>query len=107
MQNLIGNAWKYTAKESIAKIEIGAHNGMDGSITYFVKDNGVGFDMAYAGKLFQAFQRLHSHAEFAGTGIGLAIVSLVVRKHGGKIHAEAAVGKGSTFYFTFRNEIVA
>ena len=105
MQNLIGNAWKYTANEAIAKIEIGAHNGIDGLLTYFVKDNGVGFDMAYAGKLFQAFQRLHSHAEFVGTGIGLAIVSLVVRKHGGQIHAEAAVGKGASFHFTFRNEM--
>ena len=107
MQNLIGNAWKYTVNEAIAKIEIGAHNGIDGLLTYFVKDNGVGFDMAYAGKLFQAFQRLHSHAEFAGTGIGLAIVGLVVRKHGGQIHAEAAVGKGASFYFTFRNEMAA
>ena len=102
MQNLIGNAWKYSANEPHARIEIGLEKGADGMPTYFIKDNGAGFDMTYADKLFQAFQRLHSPSEFQGTGIGLAIVSLIVRKHGGRIRAESAVGKGATFYFTFR-----
>lgn len=101
MQNLIGNAWKYSANEPHARMEIGLEKSADGTPTYFIRDNGAGFDMTYAGKLFHAFQRLHSPSEFQGTGIGLAIVSLIVRKHGGHICAEAAVGKGAAFYFTF------
>ena len=104
MQNLIGNAWKYSANEPLARIEIGSLKGSNGASTYFIKDNGAGFDMTYADKLFQPFQRLHSPSEFQGSGIGLAIISLIVRKHGGQIHAEAAVGRGAAFYFTFPHE---
>lgn len=107
MQNLIGNAWKYSANEPLARIEIGRLKGSNGASTYFIKDNGAGFDMTYADKLFQPFQRLHSPSEFQGTGIGLAIVSLIIRKHGGEIHAEAAVGRGAVFYFTFPREGLA
>ncbi|MEO8104236.1 MAG: ATP-binding protein [Betaproteobacteria bacterium] len=100
MQNLLGNAWKYSAKRDIARIEVGMLRDANQTPIYFVRDNGEGFDMQYAGKLFQAFQRLHSPAEFPGTGIGLAIVSRIIRKHGGRIRAESAVGKGAAFYFT-------
>ena len=104
LQNLIGNAWKYSANEPVAKIEIGVQKAADGTLTYCVKDNGAGFDMAYGSRLFQAFQRLHTPSEFQGAGMGLAIVSLIVRKHGGQIRAEAAVGEGAAFYFTFPAE---
>jgi PAS domain S-box-containing protein len=105
MQNLIGNAWKYTSNRTAARIEIGVSNAENGTRTYFVKDNGAGFDMQYAGKLFQAFQRLHSPSEFQGSGIGLAIVSRIVKKHGGHIWAEAEENKGAAFYFTHRDEV--
>lgn len=104
MQNLISNAWKYSAKVPLTKIEIGVHIDGDGTPIFFIKDNGAGFDMQYSTKLFQAFQRLHSPNEFQGTGIGLAIVNRIVRKHGGRIRAEAEVGHGATFYFTFWRE---
>jgi signal transduction histidine kinase len=97
-ENLIGNAWKFTGRCSAAHIEIGLA-GTEPQ-TYFVRDNGAGFDMAYAAKLFGVFQRLHSTAEFEGTGIGLATVQRVVRRHGGRIWAEGAVGRGATFFFT-------
>lgn len=99
MENLLSNAWKFTAKHARARIEVGAQN-KDGKRIFFVRDDGAGFDMAYASKLFGAFQRLHSHAEFPGTGIGLATVQRIVNRHGGLIRAEGAVGRGATFYFT-------
>ena len=96
LENLIGNAWKFVAKRADAKIEIGQHEDR----SFFVRDNGAGFDMAYAGKLFLPFQRLHAATEYPGTGIGLATVQRIIRRHGGKIWAEAAVNEGATFYFT-------
>jgi signal transduction histidine kinase len=99
LENLIGNAWKFTAKRSSARIEFGA-TGDNGVRTYFVRDNGAGFDMAYANKLFGAFQRLHATMEFNGTGIGLATVQRIVHRHNGRIWASAKVEEGATFYFT-------
>jgi light-regulated signal transduction histidine kinase (bacteriophytochrome) len=101
LENLLGNAWKFTGEETHAKIEFGAVRH-DGTPVYYVRDNGVGFDQAYTGKLFGAFQRLHGADEFEGTGIGLATVQRVVRRHGGRIWAEGEVGRGATFYFTLQ-----
>lgn len=98
--NLVGNAWKFTARKERACIEVGSMPGPDGSPAYFVRDNGAGFDMAYASKMFEAFQRMHSPADFEGTGIGLAIVHKVVERHGGRVWAEAAPDRGACFYFT-------
>jgi signal transduction histidine kinase len=100
LTNLISNAWKFTAKEPAARVEIGAEI-LDGDTRLFVRDNGVGFDMIYAHKLFGAFQRLHSQSEFPGVGIGLATVRRIVNRHGGRAWAEGAVGEGATFYFVF------
>jgi PAS domain S-box-containing protein len=97
--NLIANAFKYSRKRDDAVIEIGASLG-DGLTTYYVRDNGTGFDMAYAGKLFRVFQRLHRMEEYEGTGVGLATVQRIVLRHGGKVWAEAAVDQGATFFFT-------
>jgi two-component system sensor histidine kinase/response regulator len=98
LTNLVSNAWKFTSKEAAARVEIGAEI-VDGDTRLFVRDNGVGFDMIYAHKLFGAFQRLHSQSEFPGVGIGLATVRRIVNRHGGRAWAEGAVGEGATFYF--------
>ncbi len=104
MQNLLANAWKFTGKRSGAVVEVG-RTIRSGETFFFVRDNGVGFDMAYADKLFDAFQRLHTTADFEGTGIGLATVARVVRRHGGRIFAEAEVDRGATFYFNLMSGI--
>lgn len=99
LQNLLGNAWKYTSRKPSAHIHFGVmHDGF--TPTYFVRDDGAGFEMEFAGRLFGAFQRLHSLEEFEGTGIGLATVQRIVHRHGGRVWAEAAVDRGATFYFT-------
>jgi light-regulated signal transduction histidine kinase (bacteriophytochrome) len=99
LENLLGNAWKFTGKLADARIEFGAER-RGGATVFYVRDNGVGFDMAYSEKLFGAFQRLHAMTEFPGTGIGLATVQRVVNRHGGRVWAEAAVDRGATFFFT-------
>jgi PAS domain S-box-containing protein len=104
LENLISNAWKFTSKTPNAEISVGSETGSDQQPVYFVRDNGAGFDMAYVDKLFGTFQRLHSPDEFSGSGIGLATVKRIVVRHGGRIWAQAAVGEGSTFYFTLGNE---
>ena len=105
MQNLFDNAWKYTSKKPDARIDVGTMSGAESEadIIYFVKDNGAGFDMAYADKLFGVFQRLHLPSEFSGTGVGLANVKRVIERHGGRIWAEGEPGKGAAFYFTIGN----
>jgi signal transduction histidine kinase len=106
LENLIGNAWKFTSRAERAQIEIGWMR--DGSRnTFFVRDNGAGFDMAYAGKLFGAFQRLHSVNEYQGTGIGLATVQRIIHRHGGRIWADARPGKGAVFFFTLEAHAAA
>ena len=99
MENLLNNAWKYSSKREQARIEFGMRH-YRGEVCYFVQDNGAGFDMAYAGKLFGAFQRLHDAKDYPGTGVGLATVQRIIHRHGGHIWADAAIDKGSTFYFT-------
>jgi signal transduction histidine kinase len=100
MENLLSNAWKYTAKTGEGRIEVGAIRAEGAPEVYFVRDNGAGFDMEEAGHLFAPFQRLHPVDEFPGSGVGLATVLRVVHRHGGRIWAEAARGRGATFYFT-------
>ena len=97
--NLISNAIKYTLPKEDRKIEIGSHE-RDGEDVYYIKDTGVGFDPEYTHKLFGIFERMHKVEEFEGTGIGLAIVQRIVRRHGGKVWAEGKKGEGATFYFT-------
>lgn len=101
--NLVGNALKFSSKTASPRIELGAET-IDGAAVYFVRDNGAGFDTEHAAKLFKPFERLHSEQEFPGTGIGLALVQLIVRRHGGRIWAESAPGRGSTFRFTLAQE---
>jgi signal transduction histidine kinase len=98
MENLLGNAWKYSSKLERARIEIGSINAFT-KRTFFVRDNGAGFDMNEASRLFSAFQRLHSSTEFEGTGVGLATVHRIIDRHGGRIWAESTPGQGATFYF--------
>jgi light-regulated signal transduction histidine kinase (bacteriophytochrome) len=99
LTNLLGNAWKFTAKQLHARIEFGS-TGDNGSTEYFMRDNGAGFDEAYAGKLFGAFQRLHAAKDFPGTGIGLSMVQRIIQRQGGRVWAEGKVDQGATFHFT-------
>jgi len=99
LENLLGNAWKYTGREAEARIEFGIQASGEKPV-YFVRDNGTGFDMSESGKLFNPFLRLHDKEEFEGTGVGLATVRKIIERHGGKVWAEGEVGKGAVFYFT-------
>ncbi len=99
LDNLLGNAWKFTGKTDQARVEFGCAL-RDGQPAYFIRDNGAGFDMAYGDKLFGAFQRLHSSADYPGSGIGLATVARIIHKHGGDVHAEGVVGQGAVFWFS-------
>ncbi|WP_198026875.1 PAS domain S-box protein [Polaromonas glacialis] len=101
LENLLGNAWKFTAKRPVAHIRMGqVKQGNDGQAVYAVQDNGAGFDMAFAHKLFGTFERLHAVQDFPGSGIGLATVNRIISRHGGSVWAESAVDEGTTFYFT-------
>ena len=100
VQNLLENAWKFTAHRDSAVIEFARAAAEDGTVCCYVRDNGAGFDPAYVGKLFEPFERLHDAAEFPGTGIGLASVARIIERHGGRTWAHGAVGRGATFYFT-------
>ena len=99
LENLIGNAWKFTARAQGASVQVG-REPHQGQFAFFVRDNGDGFDMAHAGSLLSPFQRLHKADEFEGTGIGLSIVQRIVRKHGGTLMFDAAPQRGATFWFT-------
>jgi len=101
LRNLLGNAWKFTGKHPTARIEVG-ETVRDGEPVWFIRDDGAGFDMTYVDSLFVPFQRLHAATDFAGTGIGLATVQRIVRRHGGRGWIEGAVEKGATFYFAFQ-----
>ena len=107
MENLLGNAWKFTSREDNASIHVGQTPDAAGQPEFFIRDNGVGFDMAYVDKLFVAFQRLHTVSEFPGTGIGLATASRVVNRHGGQIWVESVLGRGATFFFTLPPVVVS
>jgi signal transduction histidine kinase len=99
LENLLGNAWKFTSKTPRARIELGSVQ-LDGVTAFFVKDNGAGFDPAQAEQVFLPFRRLHGQRDFAGTGIGLATVRRIMDRHGGRVWAEASIGRGATFYWT-------
>jgi signal transduction histidine kinase len=99
MANLLGNAWKYTRGREEGRIEFGGER-KNGVVRYFVRDNGAGFDMRYAAKLFIVFERLHSGDQFEGTGVGLAMVQKIVTRHGGTVWAQSEPGRGATFFFT-------
>ena len=99
----MGNAWKFTFRTDRARIELGTESGPSGPV-YFVRDNGAGFDMRYAEKLFAPFQRLHRAAEFPGSGIGLATVQRIILRHGGRVWAESGVGRGTTVFFTLKTD---
>jgi light-regulated signal transduction histidine kinase (bacteriophytochrome) len=100
LANLFGNAWKFTSKRTSARIELGKVRGETGETIFFVKDNGTGFEMKGAEKLFGAFQRLHGQGDFPGTGVGLATVQRIVARHGGQIWAEGHPNQGATLFFT-------
>jgi light-regulated signal transduction histidine kinase (bacteriophytochrome) len=99
LENLLGNAWKFTSRTSVPRVEVGSERQGD-ELVYYVRDNGAGFDMQYVHKLFGVFQRLHSPREYEGTGVGLAIVHRIISRHGGSIRAQGAPGAGAAFYFT-------
>jgi len=107
VENLLGNAWKFTARRQDARIQAGTSVAPGGERAWFIRDNGAGFDMAQAGRLFKAFQRLHPVADYEGTGIGLAIVQRIIQRHGGRVWAEAEAGRGATFFFTLPESIQA
>ncbi len=107
LENLLENAWKFTSGQEDALIEFGTVPAGEAGVCCYLRDDGVGFDPAYAGKLFQPFQRLHPASDFPGTGIGLASVKQIVERHRGRAWAEAAVGEGATFYFTLDAEEIA
>ena len=100
MENLLGNAWKFSSQRADASIDVGQTIDAAGQVAFFVRDNGAGFDMAYADKLYRAFQRLHTAAEFPGTGIGLATVNRIIARHGGRLWAQSSPGQGASFFFT-------
>lgn len=104
LENLIGNAWKYSSKSEVSRIEFGSAGSLDGTGVYYIRDNGIGFQMEEAWSIFEPFHRLHSADEFPGTGVGLSTVRRIIERHGGRIWAESEPGKGSIFFFTLEKE---